>query len=461
MSRRVDLAALFRDVIALAEAEGLAAHARRSAFCLCRQYHCDMVLSFESTGFGQTTTTRNGGSQSERRCLTMAHVVSSPVSVPLTYHHLRSVTSPEDQHQNRKRYCGVARADSIFKIDTDENVRGFLGRDEEDKKRKPTLVNQAIKNTLENNPKDFALLNSGVVIVAEDALVDDPKKIVRLVKPSIINGAQTKGVLEEYFSDKDYYEIPSISFELIVTEDTDLVAEISIARNYQNKVDDISIFGKRGRFDELEKSMQKDDKNIVLRKNETDFGDKYLDTEKLIQVITVFAPPSVEFPSAKGRVKKVETQYRAYAYGHRSRCLKDFAAVMDGEKSSKDAHDYCLSIASGAWSLYERLRREQYFSSLKKVKGVDVNGHKQVLPDGVPDGIVFPMMSALSRFVEASRGRSEIKIPDNFPWNTLFAQAAMLFTTTADHNPQTMGKNTDCYIALHGAMEMYFAATRP
>jgi hypothetical protein len=34
----------------------------------------------------------------------------------------------------------------------------------------------------------------------------------------------------------------------------------------------------------------------------------------------------------------------------------------------------------------------------------------------------------------------------------------MLFKTTANHNPQSMGKDTDCYIALHGVMEMYFAA---
>jgi hypothetical protein len=33
------------------------------------------------------------------------------------------------------------------------------------------------------------------------------------------------------------------------------------------------------------------------------------------------------------------------------------------------------------------------------------------------------------------------------------------FKTTASHNPQTMGKEADCYVALHGAVEMYFAVT--
>jgi hypothetical protein len=353
----------------------------------------------------------------------------------------------------------VSPAESLFGIDTSENVRGFLGRDDDGNKRKSTLVNLAIKRTLENNPKDFSLLNSGVVIVAAEAEVDDARKTVHLVDPSIINGAQTKGVLEEFFGQSDDEEIPSISFELIVTTDVDLAAEISIARNFQNRVDDISIYGKLGRFDELEKALQKDDPTIELRKRETDFGDQYLDTEKLVQVITALAPESIEFPSATRRVSRIETAYRTYAYRHRSRCLKDFADVMEDSSRWKATHDYCLSIAGSAWRLYHNLKGEQYFSSLQKVKGEMVGGKKQVAPDGVPDGIVFPMMSALSRFVEVSKGRHHLRIPEKFPWRALFAQAEMLFKTTANHNPQSMGKDTDCYIALHGAMEMYFAAT--
>src|SRR4029077_10661654 len=194
--------------------------------------------------------------------------------------------------------CGVARADSILPIETSENVRGFLGREEDGKQRKSTLVNLAIKKTLEDSPSDFALLNSGVVILAPQAEVEDSKKIVYLKQPSIINGAQTKGVLAEFFDTNGAdTEVPSINFELIVADDEELAAEISIARNYQNRVEDISIYGKLGRFDELEKAMQKEDPKIILRKRETDFGEQYLDTEKLIQVISVLAPESVDFPS--------------------------------------------------------------------------------------------------------------------------------------------------------------------
>jgi hypothetical protein len=70
------------------------------------------------------------------------------------------------------------------------------------------------------------------------------------------------------------------------------------------------------------------------------------------------------------------------------------------------------------------------------------------------------MMSALSRFVDTRRGRPALGVPTRFPWSALFSQAEMLFKTTASSNPQTMGKDTDCYVALHGVIEMYFAATR-
>jgi hypothetical protein len=371
------------------------------------------------------------------------------------------VTSPEDHGLGRRRYCGVAPADTLFPLDTDENVRGFLGRDTEGRKRKSTLVNLAIRDTLENNRTDFPILNSGVVIVAQEAHVDDNKRQVILQGASIINGAQTKGVLEDYFdSNSEDTEYPSVSFELIVADDPDLIANISIARNFQNRVDDLSIYGRHGLFDDLEKVMRRKDPKTVLRKRETDFGEEFLDTEKLVQVITVLAPESIELPSARRRVSRIETRYRTYAYRHRSRCLKDFADVMEQPKEWKESHQYFLTIATQAWDLYNKLKGEQAFSSLQKVRGEMVGGKKKVLPDGVPDGIVFPMMSALSRFVAIKDGKLVLSIPDRFPWRALFAQAEMIFKATADHNPQTMGKDTDCYVALHGVIEMYFAAVQ-
>lgn len=393
----------------------------------------------------------------------MAAQASSGRATPvyLTYNTLRSVNSPEDTEAGRRRYCGVAPASSFFKIDTEENVRAYLGRDEGGSKRKSTKVNMAIRKTLAEERENFTLLNSGLVIVAHEAKVDDNSKPpkVALYSPSIINGAQTQGVLKDFFTENpEDTEYPSVNFELIVTDDEELIGDISIARNYQNEVSDLSIFGRLGRFSALQEAMQENDPSILLRTSETDYGEEFLDTEKLIQVLTAVAPTEIPLPSAeKRKIKTPETIYRVYAYRHRSRCLSDFAVVMDKAKEWPAAHQFFLDVAVPAWKLYCRFKSEQAFSRLQCVKGEELNGRKRVNSDGVPDGIVFPMLSALSRFMHQQKGHWRLAIPQNFPWNTFFQAAILQETGAAKNNPQSMGKNADCYIALHGSIDMYFA----
>ena len=380
----------------------------------------------------------------------------------LRYASLRNVVSEEDKNEGRNRYCGIAAADALFDLGWDENVRSYLGEDEEGNKRKSTLVNLAIRDTIAQRRELFPMLNTGLVIVARSAKIMDEKRCARLFGASIINGAQTAGVLREYFREhQDDQEYPSVSFELIVTDDEELIGEISIARNFQNKVADLSIYGRKELFDPLEKALQKRDRTINLRKSETDFSDEYLDTEKLIQALTALLPSDIPVPSASGsKPRTPETDYRVYAYRHRARCLKDFAKVMLEPESWPDANRFFLSLAWDGWQLYKRLKGEQSFSHLKKVQGDRVNNRKIVSAEGVPDGIVFPMLSALSRFVARGRHDPRLTIPANFPWDTLFKMAAQLFKNTADHNPNTMGKNADCYIALHGLLEMFFAVSK-
>ena len=123
------------------------------------------------------------------------------------------------------------------------------------------LVHEAIRKTLEDHPDQFSILNGGMVIVARAAEVDDKRRVLILNRPSIINGSQTQDELRRYFEKggpdaQDLYE-PSIKFELIVTKDNDLIAEISISRNFQNDVRAISIAGRRGQLDELEEAVQR------------------------------------------------------------------------------------------------------------------------------------------------------------------------------------------------------------
>ena len=76
-------------------------------------------------------------------------------------------------------------------------------------------------------------------------------------KPSIINGAQTQGVLRDAAQEfGDNFPEVYVTFEIIVTKNEDLIADISIARNFQNDVQNISIAGSKGILNELEESLK-------------------------------------------------------------------------------------------------------------------------------------------------------------------------------------------------------------
>src|SRR5262249_18057891 len=153
----------------------------------------------------------------------------------------------------------------------------------------------------------------------------------------IINGSQTQGELKRYFEthreDEDFYE-PSIKYELIVTTDDDLIAEISISRNFQNDVRAISIAGRRGQLDELEEAVQPVIPGDRTRKSETDLpvGDDYLDTEKLIQVTFALMPQTL--------LDKLETgASKVSAYSQKTRCLKLFQRIVEEHQRVEEGQD--------------------------------------------------------------------------------------------------------------------------
>src|SRR5499427_442797 len=112
----------------------------------------------------------------------------------------RNISAPEDDAAGRKVYCGNAPASSVLSLEDDENVREYLADAQSDHKHMPTLVHQAIRKTLEDQPDQFSILNSGMVIVARAVEVDDKRRILVMQRPSIINGSQTQGELSRYFN---------------------------------------------------------------------------------------------------------------------------------------------------------------------------------------------------------------------------------------------------------------------
>lgn len=375
-------------------------------------------------------------------------------TIQFSYHTLRTISSPDDTKNGRKVYCGHAPARAFLNLKDNENVRTYLV-DAEGKKRKSlSEVHREIRETLTNRPEDFPTLNGGMVIIARSAEVDDKKNIINLTDASIINGSQTKGELAHYIEHCKKQDIPQhdvhAKFEIIVTDDDVLIAEISIARNFQNNVARLSIVGRLKQLDDLENSLQSTVPDIKLRKSETDRADDFYDSEKLIQVITALMPNELW-----AKTTEKNDPRKSYTYAGKSKCLKEFQdmniASKKDEKDEKDEllseqYDFFINIAPVAYELYEKWKSHQgfYGSRLKSLERDETGKITRV-----PDGIIFPILASLSAFIKKSDGEWIYAPPTSFKDEDIIQAAVSQYMETARSNPGTMGKTHSIYSSLY------------
>jgi hypothetical protein len=370
-------------------------------------------------------------------------------SFVLHYRVCRNISSPEDEAAGRRVWAGQAAASAVLELEDDENVREYLVDAAGKQKQTPTLVHQAIRKTLRDHPDQFNILNGGMVIVARGGKIDDSKKMLMLDGASIINGSQTQGELRRYFADGVNEESgldPSIKFELIVTNDQDLIAEVSIARNFQNDVRAISIAGRRGQLDDLEEAMQRLHPKMMLRKSESDIvvsDGRYLDTEKLIQVTFALMPEDV-----LSKVDRLDSSSKVFTYSQKTRCLKLFQRIVD---NGGETYDAFIQIAPKAWALYEHWKSHQGFKGTR-IRSITREDGKIV---EVPDGVIFPIIAAHAEFVSKVKKEWDIRKPAVFTDDELIEAAKQAYMEIADHNPQTMGKSKACYSTLAHITSIY------
>lgn len=379
------------------------------------------------------------------------------------YHSLRNISSPDDIENARKVYTGHAPGSSFLNLPEDENVRGYLVTAEGKQRHRLTDVHRQIRDTLENKPEDFCILNGGIVIVAAAAEVDEKEKRVVLTSPSIINGSQTRGELRRYYEHcKENGITPhpvSVKFEIIVSEDDDLKAEISIARNFQNDVAKLSIAGRRGQLDELEERLQQARPELKLRKSETDRSDDFADTEKVLQVCTALMPSDL-WPKPKEK----DDPIKVYTYSMKSKCLREFQLIyrkaksptpeekLNGEaEKAAELYSYYLDIAPQAFELYERWKQHQGFKGTG-LRSIGREGNNIV---DVPDGIVFPIIASLSAFVKKKDGHWSYSPPAKFHDADIIKAAKGQYMNTANSNPWNMGKSRAVYSSLFQITNIY------
>ncbi|WP_419227368.1 AIPR family protein [Alteromonas sp. OM2203] len=373
----------------------------------------------------------------------------------LEFHSLRNISSPDDTANDRKVLTGHMPILEVLKLNTHANVRSYLLDVEGKKKKVRTAVHRAIENTLENNPDKFSVLNGGVTIVAENYDINEKKRQLTLNEASIINGAQTQGIIKDYFEGlKDQSDFPDahITFELIITTDENLVAEISIARNFQNDVKLLSISGKLGIFTELEKSISSGLDGQKLRTSETDSTEDHMDTEKLLQVMTALIPEELWQGTGRG-----DTANKNYAYNQKAKCLKEFTELKkkvdsgNATDEQNELYQYFIDIAPSAWKLYEEWKAHPKFVGTR-MRSIVRDGREIV---EVPDGVIFPILAAISMFIEKIDGKWQLNIPDIFEPQDLVSAASSAYKDVANHKPYVMGRSKASYSSLIQVTSIY------
>lgn len=373
-----------------------------------------------------------------------------------SYNTLRNISAPEDGGTGRRVYSGNAPAASFLELPENENVRSYIVTAEGKKRQRLTDVHRHIRDTLQNKPEDFVILNSGIVIVARDVEIDEKGKLVHLKRPSIINGSQTRGELAHYIAEPSEFPKFDVSckFEIVVTDDDDLIAEVSIARNFQNDVATLSIVGRKGLLDEIEERLQKNYPGLQLRKSETQRSEDYYDTEKLLQVITALVPAEI-WPKEKER----DDPKKVFTYSMKAKCLKDFQNIhssakdpkADQHKQAKELYEFYLDIAPTAHLLYEKWKKHPGFAGTG-LRSIERDGRQIV---DVPDGIVFPILASLSAFAKRVGGKWQVSPPAVFNDLEIIHAAKAQYMNVAHSNPWNMGKNQAIYSSLFQITNIY------
>lgn len=370
---------------------------------------------------------------------------SSEGSVRLSFESIRNVTSPDEKENGTRTFIVNLPAEEILKIDTEQDLRDYIPA-HAGKRR--NSVHIAIAATIENNPSRFITLHGGFVINARDIKVEDEAKQLTLRKSSLINGAQSQGEIRRYFDLCEKQGIEPNHFyvraEIIVEADPEFTVETAIARNTSTQVAALSQAGKRKAFDQLELGFQEEYPDLKLRKSETDTEPEYVDTERLLQFCTALMPEEL--------IEGTFTANKLKAYKQRAQCRASFetaafAAMNNPASPEAQIHRFYVDIAPHAWKEYQHWRshsgwRGKYLQERTHAITRAENDHT------VADGIVFPILAALSLFVKKERGHWILEKPRIFRDEMMIDAAVSQLRVSCGGKVFLMGRQAGVYESL-------------
>src|SRR6266404_5095667 len=270
-------------------------------------------------------------------------------TVRLSYLKIRDVTTKDEEANGASTYIAVLPASEILKIGTEGNLRSYIPA-HEGKKR--NLVHKAIARTIRDSSDRFSQMNAGFLIGASKITLEDEKKSVTLRHASVNNGAQSQGEIRLYHDECKELGVEPTEFAIR--------CELSIEPDASTR---------------------------------TNIEDKYVDTRLLLQILWAMMPQEL----APDHRRTMEARMRAYK--NAAYCLQDFMEIYDhrADKATAARYQYFIDMAGTAWTEYERWKKLELWNDkhlLERLRQA-VRGEDGTIKE-VSDGIVFPILSALS-----------------------------------------------------------------
>lgn len=376
--------------------------------------------------------------------------VAQPSVITLSYQLIRNTTSPDETATGVKSFTANFSALEIIKLSTEDNLRTYIA---EHNPNKRNAVHESIRETIDKSPERFITRNSGFAIAASDVEVDDNKKTVRLTRASIINGAQSQGEIRRWAAEAagdggtntDYVPF-YVRAEIIVDPDLAQIVETAIARNTASPVKSISQAGARKHLDDLAASVEAAIPEAKIRKSETELGEAYIDTRKLLQYARLLMP--VEIAKNESPAEKLRP------YKNPEQCLTDFSDWWENyetDASAKAKYDFTVEMAPFAFREYSYWENHPGWTGqnlYEKTTGGRACRRANGKVVWVSPGIIFPIVGAMSEFVvwDSKKGWT-IDKPQVFKPADMISAAIKQFRNK-NGDPYQMGRDAGVYDAL-------------
>ena len=147
------------------------------------------------------------------------------------------------------------------------------------------------------------------------------------------------------------------------------------------------------------------------------------------------------------------------AYKNRASCLTAFEAdfindyVGIDNQQAKNRYKYYINMVGTAYEEYLKWRHHEGWDGKRmyeRTKAIKRDRSGKVPPITVADGIIFPILAAMSYFVEQSKkpGRSwKLNVPDAFDEHIMITIALSVFHNRQS-KPSVMGSSAEVYNTL-------------